>query len=55
VVIRLATHQKAVIALANKNARILWAVMTRDKHYDAHHVSVYPLPLAMRVQDLLHT
>lgn len=32
--------QKDVIALANKNARILWAVMTREKRYDAHHVSV---------------
>ena len=35
--------QKAVVALANKNARILWAVMTRGKRYDAHHVSVHPL------------
>ena len=34
--------QKAVVALANKNARILWAVMTKDKRYDAHHVSVPP-------------
>ncbi len=34
--------QKAVVALANKNARILWAVMTRDKRYDANHVSVRP-------------
>ncbi len=34
--------QKAAVALANKNARILWAVMTRDKRYDAHHVSVSP-------------
>ena len=31
--------QKAVVALANKNARILWAVMTREKRYDAHHIS----------------
>jgi len=29
--------QKAVVALANKNARILWAVMTGGKRYDAHH------------------
>ena len=36
--------QKAVVALANKNARILWAVMTREKRYDAHHVSSIPLP-----------
>jgi transposase len=34
--------QKAVVALANKNARILWAVMTRGEHFDAHHVSVKP-------------
>lgn len=34
--------QKAVVALANKNARILWAVMTRDKRYDAHHISTPP-------------
>lgn len=34
--------QKAVVALANKNARILWAVMTREKRYDARHVSVPP-------------
>ena len=36
--------QKAVVALANKNARILWAVMTREKRYDAHHISTIPLP-----------
>ena len=34
--------QKAVVALANKNARILWAVMTGHKRYDAHHVSAAP-------------
>ena len=34
--------QKAAVALANKNARILWAVMTGNKRYDAHHVSVLP-------------
>lgn len=34
--------QKAVVALANKNARILWAVMTRGQRYDPHHVSVKP-------------
>ena len=32
--------QKAVVALANKNARILWAVFVRGKPFDAHHVSV---------------
>ena len=34
--------QKACVAMANKNARILWAVMTRDEPYDPHHVSVKP-------------
>ena len=34
--------QKACVAMANKNARILWAVMTRDQGYDPHHVSVKP-------------
>ena len=34
--------QKAVVALANKNARILWAVMTRGEAFDANHVSVKP-------------
>ena len=34
--------QKAVVALANKNARILWAVFVRGKAFDAHHVSVKP-------------
>jgi hypothetical protein len=28
--------------MANKNARILWAVMTREQGFDAHHVSVKP-------------
>ena len=34
--------QKAVVALANKNARILWAVFVRGTPFDAHHVSVKP-------------
>jgi len=34
--------QKAVVALANKNARILWAVMTKGQAFDARHVSVKP-------------
>jgi transposase len=34
--------QKACVAMANKNARILWSVMTRDQGYDPHHVSVKP-------------
>ena len=35
--------QKAVVALANKNARILWAVLTRDAVFDANHVPEVPL------------
>lgn len=34
--------QKAAVALANKNARILWAVFTKGKPFDARHVSVKP-------------
>jgi len=34
--------QKACVAMANKNARILWAVMTREQGFDACHVSVKP-------------
>ncbi len=34
--------QKAAVALANKNARILWAVMTKGQAYDARHISVKP-------------
>lgn len=36
--------QKAVVALANKNARILWAVMTRGEAFDANHLSIKPTP-----------
>jgi transposase len=34
--------QKAVVALANKNARILWAVLARGRRFDANHVPVKP-------------
>lgn len=34
--------QVAAVALANKNARILWAVMTRAERYDPNHLSVKP-------------
>lgn len=34
--------QKAVVALANKNARILWAVMARGERFDRHHISRKP-------------
>ena len=35
--------QKACVAMANKNARILWAVMTREVGFDPGHVSEKPL------------
>ena len=34
--------QIAAVALANKNARILWAMMTKGSAFDARHVSVKP-------------
>ena len=34
--------QKACGAMANKNARILWAVMAREQGFDVEHVSVKP-------------
>jgi transposase len=34
--------QRAVVALANKNARILWCVMTRDDKFDPDHVPQRP-------------
>jgi transposase len=34
--------QKACVAMANKNTRILWAVMTREAVFDPNHVSVKP-------------
>ena len=38
--------QKAAVALANKNACILWAIFVRGKPFDARHVSVRPGQLA---------
>ena len=32
------------MALANNNARILWAVLTRGEAFDALHVSHKPMP-----------
>ncbi len=32
--------QKAVVAMANKNARILWAVLAKGRCFDPDHVSV---------------
>ena len=34
--------QKAAVALANKNARILWAVMTKGEAFNPRHVSAKP-------------
>jgi transposase len=34
--------QKALVAMANKNARILWAVLTREIDYDPEHVPPVP-------------
>jgi transposase len=34
--------QKACVAMANKNARILWAAMTREEGFDPKHVSIKP-------------
>ncbi|ABM39758.1 IS110 family RNA-guided transposase [Polaromonas naphthalenivorans] len=34
--------QKAAVAMANKNARILWAMMTKGSRFDPRHVSVNP-------------
>lgn len=34
--------QKTLVAVANKNARILWAVLARGRSFDANHVSLNP-------------
>ena len=34
--------QKTVVALANKNARIVWAVLTRNQAFDPDHVPTAP-------------
>lgn len=34
--------QRAVVALANKHARILWAVLSRRAQFDANHLSTSP-------------
>lgn len=36
--------QKAVVALANKNTRMLWVVLTRDGSFDPNHVREAPAP-----------
>lgn len=44
--------QKACVAMANKNARILWAVMTRERGFDPRYVSVKPLAKQPTAQPL---
>lgn len=44
--------QKAVVAMANKNARILWAVLAKGRRFDADHVSVKPQTCATAVPAL---
>lgn len=39
--------QKAAVALANKNARILWAVLAKARRFDPDHVSLKPEAPAM--------
>ncbi|KQV88933.1 hypothetical protein ASC91_09775 [Pelomonas sp. Root1237] len=34
--------QKAVVALANKNARIVWALLAKGREFDPNYVSVKP-------------
>ena len=36
--------QKTLVAVANKNARIAWAVLVRGKPFDVHHVSSRGVP-----------
>lgn len=38
--------QKAAVALANKNARILWAICVKEREYNVEYVSVNPLKSA---------
>lgn len=41
--------QKAAVAMANKNARILWAVLTKGQRFDPAHRSLKPQAPAMAV------
>ena len=36
------SQQERSAAIANKNARILWALMTKGEAFDANHLSVKP-------------
>jgi transposase len=39
--------QKAAVALANKNARILWVVLAKNQAFDCNHVSTKPVGLEL--------
>jgi transposase len=41
--------QKSAVAMANKNARILWAVLAKGRRFDANHISIKPDGPAMVV------
>ncbi len=41
--------QKAVVAMANKNARILWAVLAKGRRFEPDYVSIKPQGSAMAV------
>ena len=45
--------QKAAVAMANKNARILWAMMTKGCRFDPRHVSVKPTGTTATMASLL--
>lgn len=45
----MALFTSKVVALANKNARILWAVPARGRTFDPNHVSVKPGAIAGEV------
>ena len=50
--------QKACVAMANKNARVLWAVMTREHGFDPQHVCIKPdtkRPLKERLASVVPT
>ncbi len=40
-------HNKAAVALANKQARRLWAAEHHREHFDPDHVSVQPAPTSL--------
>lgn len=41
--------QKAAVAMANKNARMVWAVLAKGRRFDANHIPMKPEGPAMVV------